>query len=608
MAIPTIEIIATAIIIPSLTLLFIIDRVKPGISSANPRESIDSVFYIVTTAIVTLIHFAICYLYATRKTTLRKKILIVVLFLGSLVVILPLRFFLHPRRWDFEFRLLFGIDVLAMVILVLNNFVPDTNHTILAVAFVTILVLLFIHSADPYRQPFSPVFTGTTSTIIYCLLCFLYVKHIPDRKWKAVALSLFICIYVTIVVFFGLYWYPDWHLYCYSVAGTDACSSLALWVWIYAPKLTVGQQVLLEQEMNPPDQYHILEMAGLPTRFTFRELETATRNFQTRIGEGGSGAVFKGLLEDGSVVAVKRIKGQPSGEVEFTTEITIIASLQHINLVRLLGFSLTSRGDRYLIYPFFENGSLDAWLFANEEKRVRLTWMLRYRIAIDVAKALAYLHHECHHRILHLDIKPANILLDGGFKALISDFGISKSIGREESSVVTRARGTIGYLPPEMLVPNAISTKSDVYSYGMVLLELVGGRRNFMSLVDRESQRRRDSYFPKIARDKMMEGKLMEVVDESMLRNGEVREEEVKIVVQVALWCIQENPALRPNTTEVVEMLEGRMPVQVPPESHMFVVNFLDADSNASNLTQARDDGEAAVASATVSISILSGR
>ncbi|KAJ3691470.1 hypothetical protein LUZ61_020634 [Rhynchospora tenuis] len=337
--------------------------------------------------------------------------------------------------------------------------------------------------------------------------------------------------------------------------------------------------------MLQDDQYNFLEMAGLPTRFTIKELEMATGNFRTPIGEGGSGAVFKGTLEDGSIIAVKRIKGQTSGEAEFRTEITIIASLQHISLARLLGYGLSRGGDRYLIYPFFQNGSLDSWLFKDEEKRVHLTWMRRYRIASDVAKALAYLHHECHHQILHLDIKPANILLDSSFRALVSDFGISKLIGKDESTVMTRARGTIGYLPPEMLVPNAISTKSDVYSYGMVLLELVGGRRNFMTAADAESQQTHYSYFPKFVKEKMLEGKLMEVVD-PCLKCEDISEEEVKVLVRVALWCIQENPELRPSTTEVVDMLDGRRPVHVPPQSPMFVVNFFNVETQSSTSQQ----------------------
>ncbi|XP_078154511.1 putative receptor-like protein kinase At5g20050 isoform X2 [Carex rostrata] len=349
-------------------------------------------------------------------------------------------------------------------------------------------------------------------------------------------------------------------------------------------------------------------MAGLPTRFTIKNLEAATGKFQAPIGEGASGAVFKGTLADGSTIAVKRIKWKPSGETEFRTEMTIIASRQHVNLVHLLGFCLSPRGDHYLIYPFLENGSLDAWLFTDNGKRSHLTWALRYRIAIDVAKALAYLHHECHERILHLDVKPANILLDGDFRAQLSDFGISKLIGKDESSVMTRARGTVGYLPPEMLMPNAISTKSDVYSYGMVVLELVGGRRNLMIVVDRETQQRRGTYFPKIVREKMTQGELMEVVDETLIKNEEIREEEVTVLTRLALWCIQENPILRPDMTEVVGILEGRKPVHMPPESSMFVVNFMDLESQSGSFARAQVDEAALMSANGLSISIQSGR
>ncbi|KAJ3695227.1 hypothetical protein LUZ60_000604 [Juncus effusus] len=375
---------------------------------------------------------------------------------------------------------------------------------------------------------------------------------------------------------------------------------------MYVPEVRTWRNVYMEQEILQIYEYNFLEMVGLPNRFTLHELNAATGNFETPIGMGGSGDVFKGITEDGSTIAVKRIKGQASGEQEFRTEITTIASLQHVNLVRLIGYCLSPIGDRYLIYPFFENGSLDSWLFAEEEKRSRLTWMLRYNIAIDVAKALAYLHNECHHCILHLDVKPANILLDGDFKALLSDFGISKSIGRDQSSVITRARGTVGYLPPEMLVPNAISPKSDVYSYGMVLFELVGGRKNFQT---EEIEQGRNSYFPKIAREKMIEGKLMEVVDKSLINHPDLKEDLVTILGQVALWCIQENPELRPTMTQVVDMLEGRIPVQMPPESLMFMINFLDVQSQAFAFGDAAWVDENAQDSVnTISISVQSGR
>ncbi|KAJ4758766.1 Receptor protein kinase [Rhynchospora pubera] len=366
----------------------------------------------------------------------------------------------------------------------------------------------------------------------------------------------------------------------------------------------------LEHETIHSEQYKFLKIPGLPTMFTIKDLEAATGNFQFQalIGEGASGALFKGTLTDGSTIAVKRIKCQPNGEMEFRTEITIIASLQHVNLVRLLGYCLSTSGDHYLIYPFFENGSLDDWLFKDDRKRSRLTWVARYNIAIDIAKALAYLHHECHHRILHLDIKPANILLDGNFRALLSDFGMSKLIGRDESSVVTRARGTVGYLAPEMLVLNAISTKCDVYSYGMVLLELLGGRRNYVLAMGRDNQQRRSLYFPATVRDRMMQDKLMEVVDATLVKNEGIREEEVAALARVGLWCIQENPMLRPSMTEVVEMLEGRKPVHVPPESSMFVMNFLDLQPQSSAYTRVQDNESAIMSVNNLSISFQSGR
>lgn len=166
----------------------------------------------------------------------------------------------------------------------------------------------------------------------------------------------------------------------------------------------------------------------------------------------------------------------------------------------------------------------------------------------------------------------------------------------------------VGYLAPEMLVLDAISTKSDVYSYGMVLLELVGGRRNLMVVVDGESRQRRNLYFPKIVREKMMYGLIMEVVDKSLVKSEVIREEDVTVLIRLALWCIQENPTLRPSMIEVVEMPEGRTPVHVPPESSMYVMNFLDAESQCCTSGQAREEEVAPMSANTLSISIQSGR
>lgn len=201
-----------------------------------------------------------------------------------------------------------------------------------------------------------------------------------------------------------------------------------------------------------------------------------------------------------------------------------------------------------------------------------LPWKSRYQVAIDVGKALAYLHHQCRQKVVHLDVKPENILLDEQFCAQVADFGLSKLMAKDQSRIISRIRGTKGYLAPEWLIGRGVSEKSDVYSYGMVLMELVGGRRN----TKREGQKW--TYFPKIVADKIVEGKIMEVVDQRLMdsHDGSVpSEKEVKALTYVGLWCVQEEPKLRPSMARVVDMLEGRLPIEKPPETDMVIVDML---------------------------------
>ncbi|CAL4948443.1 unnamed protein product [Urochloa decumbens] len=360
-----------------------------------------------------------------------------------------------------------------------------------------------------------------------------------------------------------------------TVVTMTVCNLLALFVYCIWKLRSGGAAAEVDEEAplelpvlkeeagcSTPVQQTTFYIEELPRKFTYEEICAMTGDFGNMVGRGGSGEVFRGLLDDGMPVAVKRITGnKPVGEADFLREISIVASVHHRSLVRLLGYCLLRRGGSHqclLVYPFFEHGSLDWWLFNGEERRRLLPWPARRRIAVDVARALAYLHHECRRQILHLDIKPANILLDGGLRAHVSDFGVSMSIAQDLTSVDTRGRGTLGYMAPEMSL-SKLSVKSDVYSYGMTLLELVCGRRS----KDGGDSSETTDFLARLVREKMARGALMEVVDAAMVR---VDEGEVNAVVNVALCCVQHRRELRPSMLTVVDILEGRVVVGLPLE------------------------------------------
>ncbi|KAL7591025.1 hypothetical protein Lser_V15G33046 [Lactuca serriola] len=327
------------------------------------------------------------------------------------------------------------------------------------------------------------------------------------------------------------------------------------------------------------------KVAGLPTKFRSKELEEATDNWKSMIGQGASGSVFKGSLKDGTAVAVKRIQhGEERGGNEFRSEISAIASVQHVNLVRLFGYCVQSNNLHFLVYDFIPNGALSNWIFPRPSSAMInnncggcLSWQQRLKVATDVAKALSYLHHDCRSKVLHLDVKPENILLDKNYNAIVSDFGISKLMNPDDSRVVASMRGTRGYIAPEWLLGLGISEKSDVFSYGIVLLELIGGRRSVRSIdvVDGNGSKRKFEYFPKMVTEKLKAGKIMEVVDQRLLDLGDIDENEVRKMVHVALWCIQHKARRRPSMVQVVKWLEGLAAVEQPPETTMMVVDLL---------------------------------
>ncbi|VAH71823.1 unnamed protein product [Triticum turgidum subsp. durum] len=230
-----------------------------------------------------------------------------------------------------------------------------------------------------------------------------------------------------------------------------------------------------------------------PTRYTYSEVMKITSSRNNQLGKGGYGVVFKGRLHDGRLVAVKFLHDCKGNGDEFVNEVMSIGRTSHVNVVSLYGFCLEA-SKRALIYEYMPNGSLDKYIYSENPKEI-LGWERLYAIALGIARGLEYLHHSCNTRIVHFDIKPQNILLDKDFNPKIADFGLAKLCHTKESNLsMTGARGTIGFIAPEVhsRTFGVVSTKSDVYSYGMMLLEMIGGRRNVKSNVAKSSEK----YFP----------------------------------------------------------------------------------------------------------------
>ncbi|KAL0424715.1 UNVERIFIED_CONTAM: LEAF RUST 10 DISEASE-RESISTANCE LOCUS RECEPTOR-LIKE PROTEIN KINASE-like 2.8 [Sesamum radiatum] len=305
-------------------------------------------------------------------------------------------------------------------------------------------------------------------------------------------------------------------------------------------------------------------------RYKYSDLKKMTKRFSENLGKGGYGSVYKGKLHDGRLVAVKVLNESKGNGDEFMNEVASISRTSHINIVSLLGFCFEG-SKKALIYEFMPNGSLEKFIqnAALSSAEGGLGWEKLFEIAVGVARGLEYFHRGCNTRILHFDIKPHNILLDKDLNPKISDFGLAK-LCPNRSSVVSMlvARGTIGYIAPEVFCRNfgEVSHKSDVYSYGMMVLEIAGGRKNIDPAdVDHSSE----VYFPNyIYKQLEMEAERGGHPDGIM--NEDESQSAMRKLIIVGLWCIQTDPKDRPSMNKVVEMLEGKVEyLQVPPKPYL---------------------------------------
>ncbi|CAK8530431.1 unnamed protein product [Lathyrus sativus] len=315
--------------------------------------------------------------------------------------------------------------------------------------------------------------------------------------------------------------------------------------------------------------------------FDFNTIIIATNNFleENKLGQGGFGSVYRGRLIEGQEIAVKRLsKTSGQGNEEFKNEVRLIAKLQHRNLVRLLGCCI-DMDEKLLVYEYMENRSLDSILFDKARKPL-LDWKKRFNVICGIARGLLYLHHDSRLRIIHRDLKASNILLDGEMNPKISDFGMARIFGHDQTEANTlRVVGTYGYMSPEYAMDGNFSVKSDVFSFGVLVLEIISGKKNrgFYYAND-------DMNLLKNAWGQWREGKALELIDSAI--GNSYTESEVLRCIHVGLLCVQERAEDRPTMPSVLLMLGSETALMPEPRSPGFSLgrskNPLETDSSSS--------------------------
>ncbi|XP_058217261.1 putative receptor protein kinase ZmPK1 [Rhododendron vialii] len=319
---------------------------------------------------------------------------------------------------------------------------------------------------------------------------------------------------------------------------------LHVWWWLYKT-----------QQSSNENAQGCLQVVSRYRKFTHDELKKATRKFKEEIGRGGGGVVYKGILPDRSVAAIKRLNEATQGEAELLAEVSTIGRVNHMNLIEIWGYCVEGN-HRLLVYEYMERGS-----FAKNFISSIRDWERRYDIAVGSAKGLAYLHEECLEWVLHCDVKPQNILLDSNFQPKVADFGLSKLVNRRgggKSLSFSRVRGTRGFMAPEWNSNLPITSKVDVYSYGVVVLEMVTGKSP-MTTGGQGSENTGEMEqrgLVKWTREKMNRNGenelwLEEIIDPLMKGKCDLRK--MGILVLVALECVEEDKNARPTMSQVIE-------------------------------------------------------
>ncbi|ESW15183.1 hypothetical protein PHAVU_007G051100 [Phaseolus vulgaris] len=317
-------------------------------------------------------------------------------------------------------------------------------------------------------------------------------------------------------------------------------------------------------------------------QFDLAIIEAATNNFsnENKIGKGGFGEVYKGILSCGLHIGVKRLsQSSTQGSIEFKNEVLLIAKLQHRNLVELIGFCLAAQ-EKILIYKFMHNGSLDKFLFGNQQKT--LSWSQRFKIIEGIAQGILYLHEHSRLKVIHRDIKPSNILLDKNMNPRISDFGMAKIMEIDQDHGKTkRIVGTYGYMSPEYAMFGQFSEKSDIFSFGVMILEIVTGKKNINF---HESQYMPNGLLSYVWR-KWKEKTQLSIID-PLLEENYSKNEVIKCI-HISLLYVQEKKSIRPTIADVVSYLDGRHTLEFPSpqEPAFFLEDKMDTKTSTEHFS-----------------------